>query len=58
MYKRQVKDGEIIGYDDETAIVSGDVTVDDYWTMEKQQRKKVELGILVQKYLNEVSNES
>ena len=53
-----VKDGEIIGYDDETAIVSGDVTVDDYWTMEKQQRKKVELGILVQKYLNEVSNES
>lgn len=53
-----VKDGEIIGYDDETAIVSGDVTVDDYWTMEKQQRKKVELGILIQKYLNEVSNES
>ena len=52
-----VREGEIIGYDDETSIVSGDVTVDDYWTMEKQQKKKVELGVLFQKYLSEGSHE-
>ena len=52
-----VREGEIIGYDDETSIVSGDVTVDDYWTMEKQQQKKVELGVLFQKYLSEGSHE-
>ena len=52
-----VREGEIIGYDDETSIVSGDVTVDDYWTMEKQQKKKVELGVLFQKYLSEGPHE-
>lgn len=52
-----VREGEIIGYDDETSIVSGDVTVDDYWTMEKQQKKKVEVGVLFQKYLSEGSHE-
>lgn len=52
-----VRDGEIIGYDDETAISHGDVSVDDYWTMEKQQKKKVELGVMFQKYFSEETDE-
>lgn len=52
-----VRDGRIVGYDDETSIVRGDITIDDYWTIDRQQKKKVELGVLFQKYLSEGSHE-
>ena len=48
-----VKDGEIIAYDDETSILHGSLSVNDYWTMEKQEEKKVEFGVYFQKFLEE-----
>ena len=48
-----VKDGQIIAYDDETSILPGSSSVDDYWTQEKQEAKKVELGVYFQKFLEE-----
>ena len=48
-----VKDGEIIAYDDETSIVGGNDTVDNYWTTEKKEAKKVELGVYFKKYLED-----
>ena len=46
-----VKDGNIVFYDDETSIIHGDVSIDDYWTNDKIASKMVNLGILLQKYL-------
>ena len=48
-----VKNGEIIAYDDETSILHGDVTVDDYWTYERQENKRVQLGVYFEKFLEE-----
>lgn len=48
-----VKDGEIIAYDDETSIVGGNDTVDNYWTTEKKEAKKVELGVYFKKFLED-----
>lgn len=48
-----VKDGEIIAYDDETSILHGDITVDDYWTHDKQENKRVELGVYFEKFLED-----
>ena len=48
-----VKDGNIVFYDDETSIIHGDVSIDDYWTNDKIASKMVNLGILLQKYLGE-----
>jgi len=50
-----VKDGEIVAYDDETAIMKGNATVDNYWTVDKLNQKTIELGSLFQKYLGEIS---
>ena len=43
-------------YDDETAIVSGDVTVADYWTQDVRQKKMVELGVMMESYLGDVTD--
>ncbi len=52
-----VKNGEIIFYDDETSISHGDITVADYWTKEKENEKKVTLGVYFQKFIED-SNEN
>lgn len=48
-----VKNGEILFYDDETSITHGDITVSDYWTKEKENEKKVALGVYFQKFIEE-----
>ena len=48
-----VKEGQIIGYDDETSIIHGTVDPITYWTGEKMQTQKVLFGTLVSKYLGE-----
>ena len=48
-----VKDGEIVAYDDETSIMHGVVSVDDYWTREKQESKRVEFGVYFKKFLED-----
>ena len=53
-----VKNGEIIAYDDETSIVHGEVTVNDYWTSEKQNEKAVELGVYFTKFLGDENEEN
>ena len=50
-----VRDGEIIGYNDETSIMHGDTSVDEYWTAEKRSQKIVDFGVYFQKYLEGVS---
>lgn len=51
-----IKDGVVTMYDDETAIVSGDVTVADYWTQDVRQKKMVELGVMMESYLGDVTD--
>ena len=48
-----VKNGETIAYDDETSIPHGDTSVDDYWTHDKQESKKVELGVYFERLLED-----
>ena len=45
----QAKEGQIIGYDDETSIIHGTVDPITYWTGEKMQTQKVLFGTLVSK---------
>lgn len=52
-----VKNGVVVGYDNETAIVNGDVTVNDYWTRTNQFVKKQALETLIRDYLG-VSDET
>ncbi len=48
-----VKDGNIIFYDDETSIIRGDTSVDDYWTVSRENEKKIEFRLIIQEYLEE-----
>ncbi len=50
-----VKDGEIIKYDDETAIVKGKTSVTDYWTNERKMQKRNEMSLWFKQFL-EVSS--
>lgn len=45
-----IKNGEVLYFDNETAIMSGDYSVDEYWTFEKKQEKKKELKEVFQMY--------
>ncbi len=48
-----VKDGSILYYDDETAIVRGKEDVDSYWSNDKKKEKIVELNSQIQKFMME-----
>ncbi len=47
-----VKDGKIIGYNDETSMISGDINPKDYWTPEK----KLELNKTLSNMILPISN--
>ena len=44
-----VKDGVIVGYDDETSIMKGDTSVNNYWTNEKIISKKTNFNLMFKK---------
>ena len=44
-----VKDGTIVGYDDETSIMKGDISVSNYWTNEKRASKKETFNLMFKK---------
>ncbi len=45
-----VKNGQIIAYDDETSIMRGNEHIEDFWTEQKIEEKRLELGVLLTKY--------
>lgn len=48
-----VKNKEILYYDDETSIIRGDVSVEDYWTKDKISNQKKELTMILREYMGE-----
>ncbi len=47
-----VLNGEIIGHDNETSVITEDITPEDYWTDENKENLKNKLRLLI----NEISN--
>lgn len=52
-----VKDGIIVGYDNETSIVDGDATINDYWSVDQRIKKQHSLETMIKSYLG-VMNET
>ena len=50
-----VLNGEIIYYDNETAIMNGDIETEEYWTMEKRMNKERELMISLSNFIKDNS---
>ena len=48
-----VKNGELIGYDDETSIVKGNINIEDYWNEEKIKSKKMEYKQYINKMIGD-----
>ena len=44
-----VKDGNVVGYDDETSIMKGDISVSNYWTNEKIEIKEDTFNLMFKK---------
>jgi len=50
-----VKEGEIIAFDDETSIVRGEQSIENYWTERKLNQKKEQYKSYIKKYIGDVS---
>jgi len=48
-----VRDGNIVFFDDETAIVRGETSVQSYWTTTNLERKEEELSYMIKEYLGD-----
>ncbi len=48
-----IKNGEIQYFDDETSIVRGDTSIENYWSSKKKIEKKAEYKKEIEKYLGE-----
>lgn len=49
-----VKDGEVIAFNDDTAIMRGKDNPDEYWTIDAKNQEKIKISNLINQYLNPV----